>query len=367
MGILRTLLAICVVVFHSYKIAGLGFTGGKVSVQCFYIISGFYMALILNEKYTGENYSYWNFIKGRFLRIFPSYLIVLVISFFFSLVGFYFWNNPYYFGLYIPYWEKLSLWARLWFITENFLVIGQDLLFFFKLNVQHLSLEFTSKAFITNKPLILNGFLFLPQAWTLSLELTFYMLAPFIVRSRFLIQASLIAISLGLRYYFYTYLHLNHDPWTYRFFPFEIAFFVTGICMFNLYKIYERAKVSNMIGLISLILVIILIIFYDKLPFHENVRCWYFYLIFSITLPVIFQITKTIQMDRFIGELSFPIYLLHHLIMFILKKYFWTHTENMYWFGISSVLLSIITALLFYQFISKPLEKLRVRTLNYSK
>ena len=45
---------------------------GYVSVQVFYIISGFYMALILNTKYVGPG-SYRVFIANRLLRIFPAY------------------------------------------------------------------------------------------------------------------------------------------------------------------------------------------------------------------------------------------------------------------------------------------------------
>ena len=51
MGILRTILALAVVVYHSYKLFGFRMCGGQVAVEAFYIISGFYMALVLNEKY----------------------------------------------------------------------------------------------------------------------------------------------------------------------------------------------------------------------------------------------------------------------------------------------------------------------------
>jgi peptidoglycan/LPS O-acetylase OafA/YrhL len=51
---------------------------GRAAVQMFYLISGFYMALILNEKYrrptaTGIFYS------NRFLRLWPAVFIVNVL------------------------------------------------------------------------------------------------------------------------------------------------------------------------------------------------------------------------------------------------------------------------------------------------
>jgi len=76
MGILRTILAIAVVVYHSYKIFGLRMCGGQVAVETFYMISGFYMALILNEKYVGKG-SYKKFISSRFFIKFTVYWFVV--------------------------------------------------------------------------------------------------------------------------------------------------------------------------------------------------------------------------------------------------------------------------------------------------
>jgi peptidoglycan/LPS O-acetylase OafA/YrhL len=78
MGLIRVLLALAVVTTHSKVLFGLGFTGlvyGKNAVEMFYTISGFYMALILNEKYTGPG-SYRTFVKSRFFRIYPAYAVV---------------------------------------------------------------------------------------------------------------------------------------------------------------------------------------------------------------------------------------------------------------------------------------------------
>lgn len=71
MGIIRLLLAISVLISHTSTIFGFGFVGGQAAVQAFFIISGFYMAFILNEKYIGENNSYKLFITNRLLRLYP--------------------------------------------------------------------------------------------------------------------------------------------------------------------------------------------------------------------------------------------------------------------------------------------------------
>lgn len=66
MGILRLLLAISVIIAHTESVFGVRLVGGVIAVQAFYIISGFYMAMILTEKYIGKN-SYKLFITNRLL------------------------------------------------------------------------------------------------------------------------------------------------------------------------------------------------------------------------------------------------------------------------------------------------------------
>ena len=77
MGILRLFLALCVAFGHFGM--PLGFPTSDIAVQSFFVISGFYMALVLNEKY-GPG-SYWLFISNRLLRLWPTYLVILIPSF----------------------------------------------------------------------------------------------------------------------------------------------------------------------------------------------------------------------------------------------------------------------------------------------
>lgn len=55
MGLIRILLAISVIIAHSESIFGLDMVGGVIAVQSFFMISGFYMALVLTEKYTSTS------------------------------------------------------------------------------------------------------------------------------------------------------------------------------------------------------------------------------------------------------------------------------------------------------------------------
>lgn len=74
---------------------------------------------------------------------------------------------------------------------------------------------------------ILYPALLVPQAWTLGVELAFYIVAPFVlVRRKALLL--LLALSISVRIYL-LYVGLGKsDPWTYRFFPAELALFLLG-------------------------------------------------------------------------------------------------------------------------------------------
>ena len=80
MGFLRFFLAISVVIAHGGSIFGINLLGGQTSVQLFYIFSGFYMSLILNQKYIAKNSSFKLFITNRLLRLFPIYWFVLIFD-----------------------------------------------------------------------------------------------------------------------------------------------------------------------------------------------------------------------------------------------------------------------------------------------
>lgn len=84
MGILRLLLAFFVVIGHSHSIYGYAGMGGA-AVPAFFIISGFYMTLILETKYRGSD-QLWLFYSNRVLRLFPLYWFFVLIYFALAVV-----------------------------------------------------------------------------------------------------------------------------------------------------------------------------------------------------------------------------------------------------------------------------------------
>ena len=77
MGTLRALFAIAVVFAHSY---GFALVGGQNAVQLFYMISGFLISYVLVERKAYTNIS--SFYINRYLRLYPIYFVVAILSFF---------------------------------------------------------------------------------------------------------------------------------------------------------------------------------------------------------------------------------------------------------------------------------------------
>ena len=163
MGILRTLFALSVVLLHAGNIFGLNFVNGQLAVSSFYMISGFYMALILDKKYIKSNSSIWLFISNRFLRIYPVYYVTLAVTLFFIFIKYYFHiGTP---DNLIDHYLAMTNFSP-WYVVEivNFIFRNMTLL---------LTIDYFLPTDST------GGYLIIQQAQTLQIELLFYLLAPF--------------------------------------------------------------------------------------------------------------------------------------------------------------------------------------------
>src|SRR4051794_25075595 len=173
MGIFRLLLALAVVILHAGTINGYFLLTAAEAVQIFFVISGFYMALILNEKYLGPG-SFRLFISNRFLRIFPTYWCVLVIGLIAWLISAALTGDA---GPLSVYRQVSNIPALILLHLGNLFLIGQDWVLF--LGIDANNPLFVSKSFwLLDQPLY--KFQVIPPAWSLSIELCFYLVAPWL-------------------------------------------------------------------------------------------------------------------------------------------------------------------------------------------
>jgi len=354
MGLIRTLLAISVVIAHSSSVFGIDLVGGQIAVQAFYIISGFYMSLILNEKYIGANGSYKLFISNRFLRLFPIYWVVLILTVLTSY-GIYEFTGGEHSGMlasYIEHWDHLGNGSFIFLVFTNLGVFLQDMLLFLGLDLQTGSLFFTD-SFINTEPKVYK-FLMIPQGWTIGIELMFYLIAPFLVRNKLPIVLMLIALSLGLRLLLYYGADLTYDPWLYRFFPTELVFFLFGNISYKMHVKYKKNKATKNLGIGGLILILLMTFTFKFVPY--NWVMFAYFTLFFLAIPFVFELSKSWKWDRWIGELSYPIYISHMLVVIVVSQ---LSLPTYGGFGFTVIAITLVLAVILNKFVAERIEVIR--------
>lgn len=349
MGLVRFLLAATVVLNHTGPLFGLVFTDAYMAIKVFFIISGFYMALILSEKYTGKG-RYRLFYINRGLRLFPLYWVVLFFSLGISL----FFSTSLHTSLLLGPW-------RTWLHTltpatiatlgvANLTILGQDLLFFTHVNAGSGTLSFAWDALHRATP----GwfFLLIPQTWTVSLELVFYLLAPWLTRRSNTFLAVAIAAGFALRAVIYGE-HLPFDPWKQRFFPVECGFFLLGILSYRLYAALKPVPIPRRLSWMISGLYLATLLTYQFLPGARE-KEYYLYAATVLSIPFLFLLTKKMRFDRALGELSYPIYISHWTIV-MLVEYF-CGKEHL---SVIALGVTIVVCLGLNRFVADPIERLR--------
>lgn len=320
MGILRVILAIAVILSHCGAMPLIRPVSGSVAVEAFFIISGFYMSLILQEKYTPANFRL--FISNRLLRLFPVYWVVLVITCLFCLL-LHVTSGGQDFPIFDRYLSVSQYGGTSFFLLfVNLFIVGQDMVMFLGIDPATGHLFFTSDFWQTSPPLY--TFLFVPQAWSLGLEILFYLLAPWFARQKAAWLVVWILLSLLLRFYLHNGLSLTHDPWTYRFFPTELVFFLAGCLSYRLYRRIRVKRIPRSAGRLILALLLPATCLYGYIPSYASSALPFswneivYFLSVAAAIPFLFNYLKDSTRDHRISQLSYPMYISHLLVVRIL-------------------------------------------------
>ncbi|HEY3850727.1 MAG TPA: acyltransferase [Steroidobacteraceae bacterium] len=302
MGLLRTVFALAVVLTHTWP-TGLVFVGGENAVQCFYIISGFLISYILVEK---KSYpTLWAFYLNRYLRLYPIYLFVAILS----LIAILATRHAEFFRVY----QEAPASAIALLAFSNTFLFGQDWIMF--CGVRDHELVPVTNFMNSDVPLFWGQVIH--PSWTLGVELSFYLIAPFVLVRRKLIYA-LLALSLCLRLYL---IHLGlgtRDPWTYRFFPTELALFLFGALAHQLllpmYRKLEAGRRVRAANLATWSLVAFSLVYF-LIPVEDIYKRLFLLTVFVGLVPLTFVFQQTHRFDSWIGNLSYPIYIGHMLVL----------------------------------------------------
>jgi peptidoglycan/LPS O-acetylase OafA/YrhL len=84
--------------------------------------------------------------------------------------------------------------------------------------------------------------------------------------------------------------------------------------------------------------------------------------VFFISLPFIFYLTKDSKIDRYIGELSYPIYISHIFVKSCMINLNMPVEGGV---GINLTILTIIFSVILNEFVAKKIEKIRLKRIGF--
>jgi peptidoglycan/LPS O-acetylase OafA/YrhL len=351
-GLFRLLLAMAVVLSHAGVPDPYRLVGGEVAVQAFYVVSGFYMALILTKKYADAPAV---FFRNRFLRLFPAYWAVLTATAAWSGMLIATGRDGGYpgFGAARQIGRTMPAVGWLYLAFSNLCIVGQDLSLY--LGLSHGRLAWTPDFRSESTPLY--RFQLVPQAWSIALELVFYALAPLLVRARLATLWTIIAASIGVRLALISH-GLDLDPWRYRFLPSELALFVLGVVAYKT-SAARWPDVLTRTGWLQLAGLIAFVVTFGVLP-GEAAKYAAFCLLTAAAVPAVFRATSRLPWDRYLGELSYPIYLVHLLVFELVARLRLGTART----RVAGVVATVLAAVLLYECLQKRIDRVRTAALS---
>lgn len=296
------------------------FLRANVGVSYFFILSGFIMIVAYHRK---EKIGYLDFYRNRVARIYPLYIVGLLLYFFtrYSDVSFY----------------------------KTFLYL------------------FGIQSWIPGKALILNF-----PGWSISVEFLFYLIFPWLYNylySKGNKSIWIIAVLIWIGTQVFSNLYINSPAYKgphteshefSHYFPlWHINEFLIGNIA-GLLFVKNRKEKNYDLAVVVLFIAIILSLIFIPLNFHNGLMAVFF-------VPVIYLIscnngliTKVFALKplEFLGEISYAIYIIHIPVLYIVRSALWDYfqiSESNTLFWIYMPVLIIVSAG-FYQFIEKPMR-----------
>lgn len=284
-GFFRLALAFNVVAYH---IAGIP-TIGKYAVYSFFILSGFLMTTIMKKTYGYTLVGFKRYFLNRFLRLYPIYWVLLIISFFlFLIIGFDF-ASSYHHKITLPQ-TTLDVIANIFFIYPEYRPV-----------------EYAVRL--------------APATWALTIELFFYFLIGLgISKTK---SNTCLWFGFSILYVLYKIVFLNIFITGYGTILSASLPFSIGAMLY-----YYQKEIYNLLKKIRYYIPIFLLLFVINLiiPVYSGIYVpdshWKVELIgaylnlalssFLITI-LLFDGDKYFnkKVDRFLGDLSYPVYIFH--------------------------------------------------------
>jgi peptidoglycan/LPS O-acetylase OafA/YrhL len=350
LGFLRLYLALCVARYHAIPLPFDGFFvfDGPQAVQFFYVLSGFYITMVLCTSYDVPGGTRVFYLK-RFLRILPMYWLSLaVIGVLAAWTG---WVITFqmavppgefvgWLGEHVGSWVLVGL--------SNALLIASDVLWYVR--IDPMGIHWAPFSLVTDYH---NGssFSLNAPAFTLAVELYFYLMAPFIVKKPGRVW---VFFTLGFCYLLGLMLAGEWEGiWSYLLFPATWMYFGLGAFLFHWMRGSLRSRTLAM-GMAGYALVFAAV--YSQLPEDVRqqlpIRYWAIIAVAAWGIPRLFQWTKRSRADRFLGDMSYTVYVFHYPLVSYAAGSF-MEGQMLAWLLAISACITLC--------IEQPLERMRAR------
>jgi len=277
MGCLRLLLAMIVVVSH-LGIPVLGYNPGVVAVITFFLLSGYVMTILIQRHYASVD-RIKDFYLDRAARLFPQFLVYMIATL--ALISLTAANSSYLGG------------CTSYKVGLNFLILPLD--FYKFLDLGNCSL--------------------IPPAWSLGLELSFYLVAPILIL--FYGAARLAAVaSVGIFLLAYFGL-IDTDTYGYRLLPGTLFVFLVGSAFAQPKSLGRYYPWAILIFSAALLEIAYLDRTFLVLSYNKEVLAG---LIIGIPTLAIIRIIPFSGVDEFLGNLSYGVFLNHYLCIWFMQS-----------------------------------------------
>jgi peptidoglycan/LPS O-acetylase OafA/YrhL len=328
-GVFRFVLAVNVVIYHVLGIPSIG----PYAVYSFFVLSGFLMTMIMQETYGYSLKGFKSYAINRFLRLYPVYWALLVIIATIILIVGKNFSLAFHPTMQIP--TSLGSWmANLFMIYPNF------------------------------EP-VLYPIRLAPATWALTIELAFY-----------------VAIGLGLSkskqlttiWFLFSLLwvlwaNFSTKDWGIGYGDIIVASlpFSLGALVYH-YKsivnsIVNKVGVGPILTMFTLNILVVVISYYvvgDKFWFFNALGTWVNLIFSGLVTILLLEHGRSFlpkKIDRFLGDLSYPIYIFHWSGASLAS---WLIASNHKgWIFILGLILTILVSIFVNRIVNDNVEKLR--------
>jgi peptidoglycan/LPS O-acetylase OafA/YrhL len=362
MGTFRVILAFAVVLGHT-AYSGPRLMSPSDAVHIFFVISGFYMCMVLRRKYGWSGRGVRAFYLNRFLRLYPTYIAVVL-----GAMAWYFfcrWSTG---GTgkpaaimelagWLPNWGWWALWV------PNFTLVGVDLPAWFNVWADGgVALAGSADAPVKGDGAYWLGYgLWVGPAWTIGCEIWFYALAPFLLAGRPVVRMLAAAgISLGLLWWIGgKFLDGGYFIWV-----FWLWLFVNGMLCYLAYEKWEghlRGIFRRFQWGVPLFLLAAFGFFTVPYLLGYKISAWLSIPVAVVCIPLLFEATKSNALDRLIGEFSYPVYCTHMLAAEVNQTLIGVLNMDWSWLVWMNIGTTLAASAVCVFLIEQPFERIRAR------